>query len=348
LQARDNDGDGLREAVQDIQGNRIDANHDGIQDADQHNVTAIHLINDGSMHGDFGAISVNSQYQLTNAILTKHDSALSLSHPIETVNAFNGTVSFAVLGIPTGGSIDAIISLPESLSSDHNQKYFAFNYITQRYEHYADSNGSPLYQFTDSDYDKIPASVALTLTDGNPLWDGDGITNGTVICKGFLGRDNVEGTSRSIVNAATAGPPPPSPINAIAINQESDGLDSNIPTGSVSARCFYGQEGTDIITGHKGHDLFIYQSISESQADLSDTVKFGRRDRFVLSSIDGNGLQEGMQSLSFVDEQAFSNHPGELRASASILEADTDGDGLADFKINLRSDHLINSNNLIL
>ena len=52
--------------------------------------------------------------------------------------------------------------------------------------------------------------------------------------------------------------------------------------------------------------------------------------------------------LTFSRPWAFSGTAGELRATRSVLEADLNGDSLADFAVNLRSNTLISSNNLML
>ena len=87
---------------------------------------------------------------------------------------------------------------------------------------------------------------------------------------------------------------------------------------------------------------------AESTAALRDTVKFAKNDRFVFSSFDGDTITEGIQMLSFIGKQTFSGTAGELRATRSVLEADTNGDGLADFAVNLNGNALITASNLVL
>ena len=117
------------------------------------------------------------------------------------------------------------------------------------------------------------------------------------------------------------------------------------PSGSNG---LYGGEGADQITGGKDRDRYYYTSASESTTALRDTVKFAKEDRFVFSSFDTDATTEAQQKLSFIGKQAFSGIAGELRATRSVLEADTNGDGLADFAVNLRSNTLITANNLTL
>ena len=77
-------------------------------------------------------------------------------------------------------------------------------------------------------------------------------------------------------------------------------------------------------------------------------MKFGKKDRFVFSSFDGDSVTEGQQKLTFIGKSTFSSVAGELRATRSVLEADLNGDSIADFAINLRGNTLISSSNLVL
>jgi Ca2+-binding RTX toxin-like protein len=110
----------------------------------------------------------------------------------------------------------------------------------------------------------------------------------------------------------------------------------------------HGGEGADLITGGRGRDRFLYYAISDSTTVLRDTVKFGKNDRFVFQSFDGNSIIEGQQDLVFIGQQAFSGIAGELRANRSTLQIDTNGDAIADVAINLSSNNPISANNLVL
>jgi Ca2+-binding RTX toxin-like protein len=125
-------------------------------------------------------------------------------------------------------------------------------------------------------------------------------------------------------------------------------LGNDILKGSLGNDRFYRGEGADQITGDRDKDRFIYTAASDSTSSLRNTVKFGMEDRFVFSSFDGDSTIEGQQKLSFIGKQAFSGVARELRATRSVLEADLNGDSLADFAINLRGGTLITTSNLVL
>ena len=64
---------------------------------------------------------------------------------------------------------------------------------------------------------------------------------------------------------------------------------------------------------------------AESTAEQADTGTFGKQDRFQFRSFDGDSITEGQQSLRYIGKKAF---------TGSGLQADTTGDGQADFVVN--------------
>jgi hypothetical protein len=108
-----------------------------------------------------------------------------------------------------------------------------------------------------------------------------------------------------------------------------------------------GGEGADRIIGGAGRDRYLYASASDSIAGQSDTVRFNRKDHFDFKAFDADTTQEGRQMFSFIGKSTFSGVAGELRATRSVLEADLNGDSVADFAINLIGDKSLNASNLI-
>ena len=328
IQSTDDDGDGLREVVTASDGTTVDGNRDGIPDAEQTEVAGLRLINGGAMGSDYGAISIGNGLQLaavtlisansdsTLAVTTRGGGTLAVTTPTGISNAFAGVVSFEVSGVDPGGSTTATISFPTGLAANGDLAYLRFNYETNRFEDYVDAQGNPLYSFEDSNGDSSPDAVVLQLVDGDPQWDGDGIANGTVVDPGFLGtgQRNLNGTKRR------------------------DSLIGNVLGNEIRGKAgkdrLYGDLGADFITGGKDTDRIIYYSADESTASQADTVKFGKKDRFQFRSFDGDSLTEGQQSLRYIGKKAFSGAASELRFTGSGLQADTTGDGQADFVVN--------------
>jgi Ca2+-binding RTX toxin-like protein len=239
-------------------------------------------------------------------------------------------VSFNVSGVTPGGSTQATISFPTGLPAGSGNAYIRFNYSTNRFEEYVDASGAPLYSFVDADGDGVFDAVNLTLVDGDPNWDGDGTANGTVVDPGFLasGERAFVGTKRRDVLTGN--------------------LLSNTIRGRKGNDWLQGGLGIDNLIGGRGKDRFVYTDAAESTAAQRDSVKVGRGDRFVFSSFDGDSSTDGQQKLSFIGRAAFSGVAGELRATRSVLEADLNGDSLADFAVNLRGNTLITGSNLVI
>lgn len=106
-----------------------------------------------------------------------------------------------------------------------------------------------------------------------------------------------------------------------------------------------GGSGRDVLTGGTGGDKFDFNAASESgkTAALGDHVTDFHRgaDRLDLSTIDAR-TGTGNQAFTWIAANHFHHHAGELHYVKSganvVVEGDTNGDGKADFQIQL--DHL--------
>jgi len=118
--------------------------------------------------------------------------------------------------------------------------------------------------------------------------------------------------------------------------------------GNVGNDTLIGGEGRDTLVGGAGADTFVFTSISNSRAGSAnrDVINgFDRgatQDRIDLSAIDANTLTPGVNdAFSFIGTAAFATtgSAGQLRlvslggANAVIVEADINGDRVADFQI---------------
>jgi len=97
--------------------------------------------------------------------------------------------------------------------------------------------------------------------------------------------------------------------------------------------------GADDLVGGAGADHFIYASVADSNAEGFDTiadVSTLDRDRIDLSAIDANTTGgTSNDAFVFIGSAAFSGHAGELRYMRGVVQADVDGDALADLAIRL-------------
>jgi Ca2+-binding RTX toxin-like protein len=110
-----------------------------------------------------------------------------------------------------------------------------------------------------------------------------------------------------------------------------------------------GGEGADTLVGGSGADTFVFSSVSNSRTGAANrdvingfTRAPGDQDRIDLSAIDANTLTAGVNdAFTFIGSAAFSatGSAGQLRiqglggANALILEADVNGDRVADMQI---------------
>ncbi|WP_119307933.1 polysaccharide lyase family 7 protein [Cohaesibacter haloalkalitolerans] len=171
---------------------------------------------------------------------------------------------------------------------------------------------------------------ALHGDDGNDRLIGDG---GNDILDGGAGKDDLRGGAGN--DSLWGG----------------DGNDRLF--GHAGDDVLVGGKGADTILGSSGADTFVLESIDDSTVDLSGRDLFkdfdiSEGDIVDLSAIDANSTVSGNQAFSFIGEDAFSGEAGELRTevdgSIQTILGDIDGDGVADFAVDIRtSDHLMAS-----
>ncbi|HEX8448315.1 MAG TPA: M10 family metallopeptidase C-terminal domain-containing protein, partial [Allosphingosinicella sp.] len=119
------------------------------------------------------------------------------------------------------------------------------------------------------------------------------------------------------------------------------GLVDDVIAGSQNGDVIQGNGGSDTLTGGGGADVFRYLSESDSAASAMDRiVDFAAgSDKIDLSRIDADSAAAGDQAFSWIGSSAFSGSAGQLRAYQDganwFVEGDTDGNGSADFVIQL-------------
>ena len=120
----------------------------------------------------------------------------------------------------------------------------------------------------------------------------------------------------------------------------------DILEGGLGADALYGNLGADTMTGGTQagrRDRFIYFDIAESGVGAGNrdviTDFVPGEDRIEISRFDADITIGGKQGFSFIGDAGFSGTAGELGyvqvGGMTIVQADVDGDGLADFEIEL-------------
>ena len=126
-----------------------------------------------------------------------------------------------------------------------------------------------------------------------------------------------------------------------------------------------GGSGTDSLTGGLGNDVFVFNSLSDSQpgfardviTDFAGNGTFASNqfvgnsifagDQIDLSTIDANSTIGGNQAFTFIGSRAFSA-TGQIRYSGGILQGSTDGDLSAVFEIQLAGAAQLVASDIIL
>jgi Ca2+-binding RTX toxin-like protein len=117
----------------------------------------------------------------------------------------------------------------------------------------------------------------------------------------------------------------------------------DILRGGTGDDTLIGGTGRDLLTGNRGADHFVFRSIAESSVAAPDLIRdfhVGQGDKIDLKGIEARSL--GGDHFAFVGNAGFSNHAGELRfdPATHLLQGDIDGDGTADFAIEVHVDSL--------
>jgi Ca2+-binding RTX toxin-like protein len=111
-----------------------------------------------------------------------------------------------------------------------------------------------------------------------------------------------------------------------------------------------GGGGADDLLGGIGTDTFIYTALTDSSLTATDRIldfSSTEVDQINLSQIDASNQLDGDQAFVFVGDAAFSHAAGELRFDDHLLQGDVNGDGLADFQINVNVAALTNADLIV-
>jgi serralysin len=135
-------------------------------------------------------------------------------------------------------------------------------------------------------------------------------------------------------------------------NSITGGVGNDTLKGGIGNDRLAGRGGADIISGGSGPDTFVYTTIADSTSKRQDTIlDFSPTagDVLDISSIDANSTR-GTRNDTFVyvGGSAFSGTAGELRFAGGRLQADIDGDRVADLTVKFDGTKALSVESLIL
>jgi Ca2+-binding RTX toxin-like protein len=130
-----------------------------------------------------------------------------------------------------------------------------------------------------------------------------------------------------------------------------DGNDK-VVGGSGSDR-IVGGLGSDKLSGNGGRDIFDFNSVADSPSGSGrDLIVDFNDDRIDFQDIDANSEFSGNQAFTFIGADSFAAHgnvAGLIRIEMTgLVQADVNGDGLADFEVMVLSSKPLEANDFIL
>jgi serralysin len=144
-------------------------------------------------------------------------------------------------------------------------------------------------------------------------------------------------------------------VNLVGITAISGGKGNDTIVGSSGNDVILGDSGTDRMTGGAGIDTFRFGSYYDSPNGRPDTITDFTvgTDKIDLSAIDAQKHLKGEQAFTFIGAGDFTGVAGQLRFDTSDtgvthIFADINGDGVADFQIDLVGTKTVTASDFIL
>jgi Ca2+-binding RTX toxin-like protein len=121
--------------------------------------------------------------------------------------------------------------------------------------------------------------------------------------------------------------------------------------GDDGANVINGLGGADTLTGRGGADTFVFGSAAEAAGDVITDFTAGT-DKLDFRSLDADAGRAGVQAFTWLDTGAFTGVAGQLReydlGGQHFVAGDTNGDGVADFTIQIIGSTNLSASDLYL
>ena len=234
-----------------------------------------------------------------------------------------------------------------------------FGLVLQRFD--KDGNAVGNQVIIDNPGDQGPFGVSLaTLQDGRVIVTfnnetGDA-TNLTTLDYVILDPRNqtINGTGADDI---IVGRQDASTINGLDGADNLTGMNAkDALNGGAGADRLTGGLGKDILFGGADADAFDFNSIRESKVKTPDVIKdfhHAQGDFIDLSGIDANTKVDDIQAFNFIGAHEFHHKAGELHFVSDhhhgvFVEGDVNGDGRADFRIDVQHVHHLVANDFLV
>lgn len=190
--------------------------------------------------------------------------------------------------------------------------------------YYVDSSSDLIIETPTGGSDKVFSTAAsYTLSDN---------VEGLELDNGALSGTGNDGANSITVGASNSA-------SGVTIN----GMGGNDKlTGGAGNDTIAGGAGADQVTGGLGADRFVFNFADLATGAVHDQImdfQHAQGDKIDLSGIDADPGTSGNQAFTFIGANAFTHHVGELHyvvtGTGVTLQGDLDGDGNADFNLDV-------------
>ncbi|MCT2398413.1 calcium-binding protein [Novosphingobium mangrovi (ex Huang et al. 2023)] len=189
-------------------------------------------------------------------------------------------------------------------------------------------------------------------SDGTDTFYG---MDGDDVIQGLAGDDVLHGGNGNDVLVAGTGN---DTLYGDAGNDRLRGEDGNdVIFGGAGNDVIEGGAGVDTLWGGDGRDTFVFRpgdldGTTYQNPEVIGDFSRAQGERLNLSALDANAATWSNEAFSWIGTHHFSGKAGELRyevsAGNAIISGDTNGDGVADFHLELLGVSTLSSSDLIL
>lgn len=192
-----------------------------------------------------------------------------------------------------------------------------------------------------ADRSGVEAAMRLLML-GNDVVEG---SNGNDVLNGHAGNDVLRGNSGHDTLTGDAGNDrifggsgQDRLSGGAGSDRLSGGAGNDQLSGGPGNDQLVGGSGKDLLIGGSGADKFVFNAVSEiGRGAARDVIQdFSHDDLIDLRAIDANTKAAGDQAFRFIGTKAFTKHAGELTIKNGIVAGDVNGDGIADFHLEVR------------